>query len=183
MSRLKTSSALYTISAVAPDCNTTARHIMRPFIAPFARPSEQLDTRCSTQTYHRLNQPHQAFTPVAGKLLSRPTEGGIMRWLAGYLLKVAFLLWNCLEQFVSKDFKVKLKVSLLEIAVRNLNTSPKKQSSDFSQSRLRVMTACCFNCLLFALALKRRRSKFTRVVDNLGLREIVQMLTENRGNL
>ena len=36
------------------------QRIMRPSIV---RASEQLDSRCSWQTYQRPNQPHEAFTP------------------------------------------------------------------------------------------------------------------------
>jgi len=50
-----------TISEVAADWHELMIpwRIMRPSIA---RDDEQLDPRCSTQTYHRPNQSHQAFT-------------------------------------------------------------------------------------------------------------------------
>ena len=51
----------FTISEVAADWHELVilRCIMHPSIA---RDGEQLDPRCSTQTYHRPNQPHYAFT-------------------------------------------------------------------------------------------------------------------------
>jgi len=47
----------FTISEVAADWHELMIpwRIMRPSIA---RASEQLDPRCSMQTYHRLGQPH-----------------------------------------------------------------------------------------------------------------------------
>jgi len=54
-------------------------HIMRPSTA---RNGEQLDPQCSTQTYHRPNQPQLGLHPIARKLLliSRPTEGRRLSW-------------------------------------------------------------------------------------------------------
>ena len=47
----------FTISEVAADWHELmiSRRIMRPSIA---RSSEQFDSRCSPQTYHRPSQPH-----------------------------------------------------------------------------------------------------------------------------
>jgi len=47
----------FTISEVAADWHELMilQHIMQPSVA---RTSEQLDLWCSTQTYHRPNQPH-----------------------------------------------------------------------------------------------------------------------------
>ena len=51
-----------TISQVAADRHELMipQRIMR---ASIVRASEQPDPRCSMQTYHRPNQPHEAFTP------------------------------------------------------------------------------------------------------------------------
>ena len=52
----------FTISEVAADWHELMipQRIMRP---PIARASEQLDPRCSTQTYRSPNQPHKTFAP------------------------------------------------------------------------------------------------------------------------
>jgi len=52
----------FTISEVAADWHELMipHRIMRPSVA---RASEQLDPRCSMQTYHRPNQLHYSFTP------------------------------------------------------------------------------------------------------------------------
>jgi len=54
---LATSQKRFAISEVAADWHELMipRRIMRPSIA---RDSEQLNPQCSTQTYHRPNQPH-----------------------------------------------------------------------------------------------------------------------------
>jgi len=71
----------FTISEVAADWH----ELMIPWRIMWpstARDGEQLDLRCSTQTYHR---PNQRIRPslVARKLLliSRPAEGRRLSWL------------------------------------------------------------------------------------------------------
>ena len=70
----------FTISEVAADWHEpmVPQRIMWPSIA---RANGQLDPRCSCQTHHRPNQPHQAFTPQLQLLLiSRPAEGRRLSW-------------------------------------------------------------------------------------------------------
>ena len=78
MSRLE--QQRFTISEVAADWHELMIpwRIMRPSIA---RDGEQLDPRCSTQTYHRPNQ-RTGIQPVARELLliSRPAEGRRLSW-------------------------------------------------------------------------------------------------------
>ena len=52
----------FRISEVAADWHELMipQRLMRPSIVGAIK---QLDPRCSTQTYHRPNQPHKAFTP------------------------------------------------------------------------------------------------------------------------
>ena len=70
----------FTISEVADDWHepVVPQCIMWPSIA---RANGKLDPRCSQQTHHRPNQPHQAFTPSPQLLfISRPAEGMRLSW-------------------------------------------------------------------------------------------------------
>ena len=70
----------FTISEVAADWRKlmVLQRIMWPSIT---RANGQLDSRCSQQTHHRPNRPHQAFTPQPQLLLiSRPAEGRRLSW-------------------------------------------------------------------------------------------------------
>jgi len=69
----------FTVSEVAADWHELIIpwRIMRPSIA---RDGEQLDPRCSTQTYHRPNQRTGVKMPVSYLLIFRPAEGRRLSW-------------------------------------------------------------------------------------------------------
>ena len=68
----------FTISEVAADWHEPMVP-QRTMWLSIARANGQLDPRCSQQTHHRPNQPHQAFTPQPTigeiRLISRPADG------------------------------------------------------------------------------------------------------------
>ena len=90
----------FTISEVASDWHEpmVPQRIMWPSIA---RANGHLDPRCSQQTHHRPNQPHQAFTPQPQLLLiSRPAEGRRLSWpehTVGQQLAQGCLRWTGCE--------------------------------------------------------------------------------------